>query len=307
MSKDLKKQSDMLENTDELELLENTEDFAEFEKYEAAYKNLKEQDAPDLWARIEAGIDKDSKAEAHQQEIDITAEEKQLKTDVKPEADIIEEPDEVKANRKSKAEHILEEKEKNIEDSLKKQTQEKLKKESNIISINRRKKYVKYVAAFSTMAAAVLLCLVMLPVVMDGTSQSDTSATVENSTSSGADKEVNSKESADFDNIDSEETYELSQEENACLEDAETSNSAYEAALPKEKSEGEEVELLEVEDVLEEDLEKIAFSSLSKISKKKIKELVENYKECTFYADEEGKVYLLDQEVMYEVKGVYQK
>ncbi|MBQ4530806.1 MAG: hypothetical protein IJA36_09405 [Lachnospiraceae bacterium] len=285
MSKDLKKQLDYLEDIDQLELQENTEDFAEFEKYEAAYKNLKEQDAPDLWARIEAGIDKDSKTELNQKEIDIT-----IETDVKPEVDIIEETDEVKEG--------------NIEASLMKQTQEKSKKESNIVSINQRKKYV---AAFSTMAAAILLCLVILPVVMDGTSQSDTSATVENSTSSGADKEVNSKESADFDNIDSEETYELSQEENACLEDAETSNSAYEAALPKEKSEGEEVELLEVEDVLEEDLEKIAFSSLSKISKKKIKELVENYKECTFYADEEGKVYLLDQEVMYEVKGVYQK
>lgn len=285
LSKDLKKQLDYLEDIDQLELQENTEDFAEFEKYEAAYKNLKEQDAPDLWARIEAGIDKDSKTELNQKEIDIT-----IETDVKPEVDIIEETDEVKEG--------------NIEASLMKQTQEKSKKESNIVSINQRKKYV---AAFSTMAAAILLCLVILPVVMDGTSQSDTSATVENSTSSGADKEVNSKESADFDNIDSEETYELSQEENACLEDAETSNSAYEAALPKEKSEGEEVELLEVEDVLEEDLEKIAFSSLSKISKKKIKELVENYKECTFYADEEGKVYLLDQEVMYEVKGVYQK
>lgn len=39
--------------------IEQIEDFQEWKTYEEAYRNLKEQDAPDLWERIETGIEKE--------------------------------------------------------------------------------------------------------------------------------------------------------------------------------------------------------------------------------------------------------
>lgn len=39
--------------------IEQIEDFQEWKAYEEAYQNLKEQDAPDLWERIEVGIEKE--------------------------------------------------------------------------------------------------------------------------------------------------------------------------------------------------------------------------------------------------------
>ena len=39
---------------------ENFEEISEYEEYEMVYRNLKEQEAPDLWSRIEAELDKEN-------------------------------------------------------------------------------------------------------------------------------------------------------------------------------------------------------------------------------------------------------
>lgn len=246
LSKDLKKQLDYLEDIDQLELQENTEDFAEFEKYEIAYKNLKEQDAPDLWARIEAGI-----------------------------------------------------------------------AEENIMPIKKRKKkYVKYIAVFSTMAAAILLCLAVLPVVIDGMNQSDMMSSMDNAISSSSESEKSaSEESEDSYTMNNAETNGLNAEESVSQEkdtvpeedtEKKNSDSKGETETKNEQSKEEAVELIEIEDILEEDLEKIAFSTLSKASQKQIKELVENYKKCTFYIDETGTIYMIDEDIKYELRGAHQ-
>lgn len=259
MRKEWDKKSDFLENLENLEEpelfgeIENGEEFLEFQQYEEAYLNLKKQDTPDLWDRIEAGIEKERK--------ETTASIETVER--KPES------------------------------------------EEKVISIKKKSKRVynmkKYITICSALAAAVLLCFVVLPVVTDGLGSKDS----EMMSDSGNGMEVmedaqisdytkKSSETADS----NEETAETDQKE----EESERIDSNEESAQSS-MEDTKNIQLVRAEKVSEADLTKITFSDLSQNSRQQLKELGKKYVSCTFYVDKSEKIYVKDEDVLYVVEG----
>lgn len=159
----------------------------------------------------------------------------------------------------------------------------------------------KYITICSALAAAVLLCFVVLPVVTDGLGSKDS----EMMSDSGNGMEVmedaqisdytkKSSETADS----NEETAETDQKE----EESERIDSNEESAQSS-MEDTKNIQLVRAEKVSEADLTKITFSDLSQNSRQQLKELGKKYVSCTFYVDKSEKIYVKDEDVLYVVEG----
>lgn len=259
MRKEWDKKSDFLENLENLEEpelfgeIENGEEFLEFQQYEEAYLNLKKQDTPDLWDRIEAGIEKERK--------ETTASIETVER--KPES------------------------------------------EEKVISIKKKSKRVynmkKYITMCSALAAAVLLCFVVLPVVTDGLGSKDSEMMSDSSNGMEVmeDAQISDYTKKSSETADSnEETAETDQKE----EESERIDSNEESAQSS-MEDTKNIQLVRAEKVSEADLTKITFSDLSQNSRQQLKELGKKYVSCTFYVDKSEKIYVKDEDVLYVVEG----
>lgn len=253
-----------LENSGEPELsgeTKNSEEFLEFQQYEEAYLNLKKQDTPDLWDRIEAGIEKERKET-------ISATET---VERKPES------------------------------------------EENVISINEKSKRFsnmkKYFGICSALAAAVLLCFVVLPVVTAGLESSDSKMM---SDSSNGVAVMEDDQTLDYSKESSEDSDAAVMEETTEDTEQNTEESgrtyfdkgyAQNSMEDTEDAVVENIQLIKAEEVSEADLKKIDFSDLSPNSRQQLKELGKKYVSCTFYVDKSEKIYVKDENVLYVVEG----
>lgn len=296
------------------------------QELEEAYKKIKEQETPDLWSRIEAGIDAEERVESgsrNENRVKIkkwTIPKKQIRIIVTVAAGIviliISVP--LVSKRMDFYQHSVN----GVQEVSPKPT-----KEEGIIGGDGNEEEIEMDDSLAyDMAESDVDSL-------DSNEMPQDKEELENSESLQDDKKENSEKSIDDietnhikgndkanilntaqDNEDSEEVESADngtddivpndsmESDNASLSSEETPDKA---TVQSDKSSSITVIHLEkASGIKVSSLEKIKASVLSENVQEKLKELVEDYSTCKFYKDQKGKVYVQDNGTLYLVKGV---